>query len=181
MDPYSFSKLLRDLVPEMEEAAKALLNVCRDKGCPMVVDYTLRGPGLQARLWCQSRNETEIHIASAMLVKAGAPFAASFLKFDPRFRGPQCTKALPGEGWHALGEAMDCYVAGPGRTIIGDAAHPGYKVYAEEAVKLGLTAGALWKSFPDACHVQRRDAASPVKAGLTWPQVDQILQARYAA
>ena len=181
MDPYSFSKLLRDLVPEMQGDATSLLETCRAKGFPMVVATTLRGPGLQARLWCQSRNETEIHIAASMLSRAGAPFAASFLKFDSRYRGRHCTNALPGESWHALGEAMDCYLAGPNRTIISDASHPGYKVYAAEAVKLGLNAGALWRAFADPCHVQLRVAASPLKAGLKWPEIDTLLIQRGGA
>ena len=94
------SKRIDDLVPAMREKALSVLEACRKKGVTMQVDYTLRGPGIQAALWCQSRSEADIEAARKRMTAAGAPWLASLLRFDGTQRKPRVTAALPGESWH---------------------------------------------------------------------------------
>jgi hypothetical protein len=170
---------LSALTAEFGKLAAELLANCEQKGAPMRPFYTLRGPGVQARLWCQSRSAVQIQAQAAALRKAGAPWLASLLDVKFSMSGPAVTNALPGLSWHQWGEAVDCFAVGVTGAAIWDPKHSSYRIYAEEAKNLGLEAGGLWTRFPDAVHVQWRKAPSPLSAGLSWISIEEEMARRF--
>ncbi len=179
MDPAIESRDLAMLQPGFRGLAATLLEACEKRGVTMRPFFTLRGPRVQAKLWCQSRTVTQIVRAGAQLRDAGAPWLASQLGEEWAKTGPAVTNALPGVSWHQWGEAMDCFALGADGKAIWDARNSAYRVYAEEAQKLRLEAGGLWLRFPDAVHVQLRAADSPLKDNMTWPQVEAEMKKRF--
>ena len=165
---------------ELQGSCLILFAACRARGADMQISSAIRGPGSQARIWCQSRSETEIAAAKAGMVASGAPWLASLLRYDTGRRGPEVTRALPGASWHQWGEAIDCFVRIDGKPA-KDGGNPGYRIYAEEAVKVGLDAGLFWPNFPDAGHIQLRKQSSPTKARISWPQIESQMKSRYGA
>jgi hypothetical protein len=90
------------------------------------------------------------------------------------------THALPGEGWHEYLVAADCFLEVDGAAVWSSPLY--LSVYAEEAVKLGLTAGALWlKPKTDLDHVQASPFGSPLdEPGATWESIEIRLAELYA-
>ena len=173
------SRNLNDLVPEFQEKARTLIFACERRGVIMRPFFTVRGPAVQARLYRQGRTEESVGFAVAGMLASGAPRLAKTLKGTHK-GGPMITRATPGNSWHQWGEALDCFVADPetGKAI-WTTSHSGYRIYAEEAEALGLTAGFYFASIPDAVHVQLRKESAPTKAGYTWPQIEAEMARRY--
>lgn len=174
------SRDLSLLVPDFQEKVRLLLANCQEKGFILKPFFTVRGPAVQAKLWCQSRKRPQIERQVKALQYAGLTYLPSLFKLEWAGTGPKVTNALPGLSWHQWGEAIDCFVEGPEGQALWNARHPGYKLYAEEAQALGLEAGGLWKRFPDAVHVQLRPASSPLQAGLTWKDIDREMRDRFS-
>jgi peptidoglycan L-alanyl-D-glutamate endopeptidase CwlK len=80
------------------------------------------------------------------------------------------------------GEAMDCFWVVEGkaewstRKTIDDV--NGYKVYAEEAVNLGLEAGGYWSSLKDWTHIQLRPESNPGSI-FTIMQISDAMKQRF--
>lgn len=180
MNPATESRDLALLAPGFRGLAATLLEACEKRGVTMRPFFTVRGPAVQAKLWCQSRTVGQIVKAGAELREAGAPWLASQLGEEWAKTGPAVTNALPGMSWHQWGEAIDCFVLGADGKAIWDSRHASYRIYAEEAQKLRLEAGGLWTRFPDAVHVQLRAAQSPLKNNMTWPQVEAAMKERFS-
>ena len=96
--------------------------------------------------------------------------------------GRHVTDAIPGLSWHQWGEAFDSFWVVDGeaewsttREING---LNGYRVYAVEAERLGLTAGGHWTNFKDWPHVQLRSASSP-KSVFTIQEIDREMRERF--
>lgn len=125
----------------------------------------LRDPLTQARLWRQSRAREQIERRILTLRKEGAPYLASCLEKVGPQHGPHVTNALPGLSWHQWGEALDCMWVVSGKAVWSHTRRVeglnGFRVYAEEASRLGLSPGGLWKSFADWPHVQFRRTGGP--------------------
>jgi peptidoglycan L-alanyl-D-glutamate endopeptidase CwlK len=70
--------------------------------------------------------------------------------------GKIVTNCEGGHSYHNYGLAVDCVPSLPGDSYIPDwnAQHPTWKRMEELGGELGLTVGALWRSFPDAPHFQ---------------------------
>ena len=72
--------------------------------------------------------------------------------------GKIVTNCRGGYSYHNFGLAVDCVPStqGPGQPYDPDwnESHPVWKQMIDAGVALGLTAGALWRSFPDAPHFQ---------------------------
>jgi hypothetical protein len=174
------SRNLNDLVPEMAEKARALILKCEQRGVIMRPFFTVRGPAVQGRLYRQGRTEDSVSFAVAGMLASGAQRLSRCLKGTHK-GGPTITRATPGNSWHQWGEAMDCFVADPDTgKAIWTTSHSGYRIYAEEATALGLTAGYYFASIPDAVHVQLRPESSPTKAGYTWPQIEAAMAERFS-
>ncbi len=142
----------------------------------------LRDPFEQARLWRQSRSIEEIRAKIHEFEAAGANFLAHCIESVGPQHGDPVTNAPPGYSWHQWGEAVDCFWLLNGKAewstskqVNGSNA---YKVYAEEAVNVGLVAGGNWTSLKDWPHVQIRPDASPAKT-LSVNQVDAAMKARF--
>jgi len=149
--------------------------------------YTIRTPHQQAKLWRQSRTAAEIQDRIQWLRNHGAPYLASVIdEVGPQF-GKKVTNAIPGLSWHQWGEAVDCFWnlderaewSARKKVILPDGRQlNGYKTYAEESVKCGLTAGGLWANFKDWPHVQFRNQA--ISRFYTIQEIDQHMQDSFA-
>jgi hypothetical protein len=158
---------LQPLVPEFRAKVEELLAKCRQRGVEMRPYFAIRTPFDQAKLWRQSRTREEIQDKIASFRTGGADFLAHCVDSVGPQNGAHVTNAPPGYSWHQWAEAVDCV------WIVGSKAEwsttrkvngvNGYRVYAEEARTLGLTAGGFWTSFKDWPHVQLRAAGSPDK------------------
>jgi peptidoglycan L-alanyl-D-glutamate endopeptidase CwlK len=177
------SKLLSDLVPELADKARELLAKCDEMHILMRPTETLRTPFTQAKLWRQSRPGSVVRAQIQKFRDEGAPFLADVLESVGPHSGDHVTNALPGLSWHQWGEAMDCVWVANGKetfslklTVGG---LNGYHVYAEQAKKLGLTAGAFFQSIKDFPHVQLRPQAGPQSAQ-SLPEIDAVMRERFA-
>lgn len=178
------SRDIKDLIPALRTKVQKLLSNCLKQEIRMVPYDTLRSPWEQAKYWRQSRATGEIRREINKLRSNGAPFLASVLEsVGPQF-GRHVTNALPGNSWHQWGEGMDCFwevEAGTAewsttRLVNGK---NGYRVYADEADRLGLDAGGHWSRFKDWPHVQLRKDADPRRAGMSWPEIDREMRERF--
>lgn len=138
--------------------------------------FTLRSVWKQARLWRQSRPTAEIQRAIQKLKQERAPFLAHVLKSVGPQMGRWATNALPGQSWHQWGFAIDCFLATPQGRAIWSSSHEGYKVYADHAVALGLTAGYYWKR-QDSVHIQSTDKT--VRSVYTWAEIDSAMALQF--
>ena len=163
------------LEPEFRAACKELLTRCQQHGADMRANEGLRDPWKQARYWRQSRSKEEIDNAIAMLKNSGADYLAKILKDVGPQHGDPVTNALPGASWHQWGVALDCFwlvggVAEWSTTRIVNGIN-GYKLYADIAEDLELTAGGHWSSFKDWPHVQKKGASSPLQEH-SWSEIN---------
>ncbi len=177
------SVTINTLKPEFRVMMEKLISNCSDRGITMRLIQGLRSPAEQAKLWRQSRSwEKEIKPKINHLRSSGLMFIPECLITVGPQNGPPVTNALPGLSWHQWGESGDCVwidndkVNWSTTQLINGT--NGYKIYAEEARKLGLTAGGYWRDFPDWPHVQLRADASPL-AYHTMKEIDAIMAQRF--
>lgn len=174
----NITDLTGDLVPSFHAEVSDVIDLCKEKNVIIVPYSTLRDPWEQAKLWRQSRGESEIQRAIKRLKDGGAKWLAEVIEsVDPQY-GNHVTDALPGMSWHQWGEAVDCYVADHAGKPIWDGQHPGYKVYADCAREIGLTAGYYWQNLFDPCHVQARSGS--VRDIFTLAEIDRAMRAKFA-
>ena len=160
-----------------------LVGRLRGIGVEMRPYFALRSPAEQASLWRQSRSTEEISAAVKRLQDAGAQYLAKVLCDVGPCHGMHVTNSLPGLSWHQWGEAVDCFWAVNGKaewssSIIIDGVN-GYVMMANEAEKIGLTAGGRWPKFKDWPHVQMRVSGSPIAEGMTLQEIDHEMQQRF--
>lgn len=178
---YRMSRDLNDLVPQFRNNVEQLLEQCTQQGYPMRVYFTLRDPYEQARLWRQSRSREEINKALTRLRNADAGWLADVLdSVGPQY-GRQVTNALPGLSWHQWGEAIDSFWLLDGKAEWSTRkkvnGNNGYRVYADTAARLGLTAGGHWHQA-DWVHVQLQAEASPAKR-YSLAEISREMQQRF--
>ncbi|HEX4693105.1 M15 family metallopeptidase [Sphingomonas sp.] len=175
---------LDGLDPAFRTKLETCLTHCGGRGTTMVPYFGIRTPVEQGGLWRQSRSTAEIAAKTAELKTLGAPFLAHCIDAAGPRHGPHVTNAAPGFSWHQWGEAMDCYWLVDGKaewsTEIGGPDN-GYRIYADQATKDGLTAGGYWLSLKDWPHVQKRVAASPASAGLAIAEINAKMEAMYGS
>jgi hypothetical protein len=173
-----------DLVPAFAKKARELLETCDALHIVMRPTETLRTPFKQAKLWRQSRPGSVVKARIQELQARGAPFLAEVLESVGPQNGDHVTNALPGLSWHQWGEAMDCgWVANGKETFslkltVGGV--NGYHVYAEQAEKLELTAGAFFSSIKDFPHVQLRPEAGPQSVH-SLKKIDEVMRERFGS
>ena len=164
-----------DLDEAFAAKLEATLGECEKQGVTMVPYAGIRDPWEQARLWRQSRTTAVVNQAIARLESSDAGFLAAVLRdVGPQRPAPRVTNALPGFSWHQFGEAADCYWQVDGRPEWDDLT--GYRVYAENGVKQGLTAGGYWPDLKDWPHLQLRPNAGPGSVYSTKEINDRMLQ-----
>ena len=169
-----------NLDPKFAAVLEQLLSVCRSKGYNFRLSYGLRTPQKQAEYYCQwvKHPPALIDTKVNMLRQKGAPWLASVLL---GFRDTKRTKnwvtdQLPGSGWHQWGLAADCYCYRNGK-MVADGDDPVYRFYAEQAARLGLTAG-FYFGHKDAGHVQLPSTAG-ADGIYTWSYIDEVMKARF--
>ncbi len=185
----SMSNLVREansvagfgLDPEFADTLSVLLAKCRAAGLDFRISQGLRTPQKQAEYYCSWRQRTpaDIDTAARKMERDGAPWLASVLRSYRNIpRQPNwLTSALPGAGWHQWGLAADCYCYRNGH-MVENGSDPVYKFYAEEATKLGLTAGYYF-THQDSGHVQGPSAAAATSV-YTWSYIDGVMKERFA-
>jgi hypothetical protein len=170
------------LDPSFKAKVSKLVIACKRRGCEMRPNIGRRDPVEQARLWRQSRSREEIQSKIAELNNAGAKFLAKCIDKAGPQSGAHVTNALPGFSWHQWDVALDCFWVVDGKAEwstrkLVDGLN-GYQVYADEAEKLGLTAGGHWATFKDWAHVQLNAAASPAKE-MSLQEIDGAMKSRF--
>lgn len=169
------------LTAEFSDKLRQLLDACAVRGVIMRPYFGIRPPQEQAKLWRQSRSAAAINQEIVVLKNANAPFLANCIAGAGICRGPWATNATPGLSWHQYGVACDCawivngdpeWSASPGGP------NNGYRVYAQEAQKLGLT---TLGSIGDWGHVQEPSRAAPdsMPGGYTLADIDKIMQEKW--
>lgn len=168
---------LAELKPEFATKVDQLLTNCQSRGVVMRPFFTIRTPLEQAKLWRQSRSTEEINAQVASLRKQGASYLAQCIVDVGPCNGPQVTNAIPGLSWHQWREAVDCFWFVNGKAEWDYTKNikgiNGYKIYVEEAKKLGLT--PLGPSIGDWVHVQMRKESSPQRL-YKINEIDQMLK-----
>ena len=172
-----------DLVlPELKQKVEQLLLRCAARGLEIRPNAGLRDPFEQARLWRQSRSIEEIKAKIQEFKAAGADFLAHCIDSVGPQHGDPVTGAPPGYSWHQWGEAVDCFWLLNGKAEWSTTKKVGglnaYKVYADEAERVGLVAGGHWTTLKDWPHVQLRPDASPAKT-LSLANVNAAMKARF--
>ena len=175
------SRDLNDLSPNFQAEVNDLIRACQLDGVVMTPYYTARNPTEQAVLWRQSRTINEINNALSEMTSNGAHFLANILDQVGSQFGNHVTNALPGLSWHQWGEAVDCFWnvdnSAQWSTRVGGSQN-GYRIYANNAARMGLTAGGLWNSFKDWPHVQQRSESSPLHI-MSWSDIDAKMSTRW--
>lgn len=173
---------LQALVPEFREKVEQLIDNCLRQDIAMRPYFAVRTPFEQAKLWRQSRTREEIDDKISSLLAAGCDFLAHCIESVGPQHGAHVTNAPPGLSWHQWAESVDCmWVVGRAAewsTTRKVAGVNGYRLYAEEARKLNLFAGGLWKTFKDWPHVQLRAAGSPDKV-MALKDIDAEMRSRF--
>jgi len=178
------SRNIDDLVSELRPMATTLIQNCRNRGIEMRPYETLRSPIEQGKIWRQSRTREQVQAKIRELQNAGAEYLAFSIDSVGPQSGRHVTDAPPGLSWHQWGEAFDSFWVVNGaaewsttRKIDG---LNGYHVYAEEAERLGLTAGGLWLRFKDWPHAQLKSERGPQKL-FTITEIDQTMRRRFGS
>lgn len=169
------------LDPAFAQTLSDLLGKCRAAGLDFRISQGLRTPQKQAEYYCKwaQRSPADIDTAARKMERDGAPWLASVLRSYrniPR-QAQWLTSALPGSGWHQWGLAADCYCYRNGH-LVENGSDPVYKFYAEQAVRLGLTAGYYF-THQDAGHVQGPSAGGATDV-YTWSYIDGVMKERFA-
>lgn len=162
---------MQDKLKELEATFKKkvilLSRACNNAGVTMELTEGVRNPFIQGIYWKQSRSEREIRDKITDLRSCKAYFLALCIEASPLRKGPFLTNAIPGISWHQWGEAADFVWIVDGKRCwdinIRVNGQNGYEIYANIAKELGLDSGFFWEGFKDACHIQLRSVASPLK------------------
>lgn len=168
------------LEPEFATKVSQLLDTCRAAGHDFRISQGLRPPQTQAEYYCRwaKRKPEDIDAAASKLRKSGAPWLADLLGSfrDEARQANWLTSSLPGAGWHQWGLAADCYCYRNGVMVQngGDAC---YKLFADEAKKLGLTPGYYF-SHQDSGHVQSHAEATAASI-YAWSYIDSEMKRRF--
>lgn len=172
--------ILDTLIPEFREKVDILLaTLKKDHNLVMIPQEGIRSLEQQAINYRKGRSYQDIMDKISYLRKNDADYLADVLeRVDHQTDKRIVTNAIPGYSWHNWGSALDCYINYPagaqdkkGRPLLlFDSRDPIYqmhgeglyKLYADEAIKLGLTAGYYFtiltkygrRKFEDAFHIQ---------------------------
>jgi len=169
------------LDPQFAETLSELLSRCRAAGLDFRISQGLRTPQKQAEYYCKwvRRSPADIDAAARKMERDGAPWLASVLKSYRNIPRQQnwLTSQLPGSGWHQWGLAADCYCYRNGH-MVENGSDPAYRFYAEQAVRLGLTAGYYF-THQDSGHVQGPSAAGATDV-YTWFYIDSVMKERFS-
>ena len=164
--------ILDDLAPDMAARTVEVLRACSQRNVKLVPYFGRRDALTQACFWRQSRSRETISAECKRLHKSGAPKIAEVIESVGPQTGRWATNALPGQSAHQYGLAIDCFVLNEKGEAIWDGNAKGYEVYAREAERAGLLAGA---AFNDPVHIECR--LRPYEPG-DWASIQAALEDR---
>lgn len=144
------------------DKVNTLLDTLAHQDVHMVPVSGLRTLEEQAINWRKGRSKMIINRKIGFLRSKQANYLADVIdSVGPQMEEHIRTNAIPGWSWHNWGVAVDCYVSHDGALIFDEKhplfesyAKPRYKIYADEAIKLGLTAGLYFPGIVDSPHIQ---------------------------
>ena len=166
---------------EFNQKLALLIQNCAERGANMRVYCQIRTLEEQAELFRISRTtveiekkakwyrEKELDILADVLIGIGPQGTAEDL-------GKHKTHAGPGESWHNVGLAADAVPIVGGNAMWSDK-EPRWRIWGEEAVKLGFVWGGNWKNFVDKPHVQLAKGNSPLANGSQYDLLRMIVMA----
>jgi len=165
------SRKIEDLVPEVQEKAKTVVEKCRSAGVDLLIYCTLRGLDEQAILYRQSRTRSEIISKMDKLRQRGYGFLADIIDSVGPQSGPHVTNAAPGESWHNYAEAWDAVPLINGKAMWSyDENKQLWQVYGNAVAEAGLDWAGNWTGFVEHPHAQLRKGGNP----LTLHEPDEI-------
>ena len=160
---------------------------CSRRGIEMRAFFCVRDLESQARLWRQSRSRSEIEnggtkstrVGLKHLRAAGCNYIADAIESVGPCSGPWRTNAFPGNSWHQWALAEDDYWLVNGSAIWSSRKKVnglnGYKVWAEEAARVGLRSLGKMGDWP---HVQGPAESAPSRL-YSLPQIDAAMRKRF--
>lgn len=181
--PIDLSQLDDEFRADLDE----VFEKCKGLGVVMRPYCGTREPAEQARLWRQSRSRERIETQIAELQQLGAPYLAEVIESVGPQSGRHVTNAIPGLSWHQWGEAIDCFwlvdrdaewSTTKKATLTDGRLMNGYRLYAEVAGEIGLTAGGLWRRLKDWPHLQKH-SGSVKSVHPTMREIDREMKARW--
>ena len=145
------------------------------------IGCTLRGPLVQARMWCRSRTREEVAERRSM-IEQQAPKLAAMLRPEFACLGPQVTTHLPGQSWHNWGAAVDIAACVGGRLWWDGSAAKKLAMIAKEAGLHHYYFEAMWNRTGRAWHMQLSKHETPLQIrGLadSWADVEAEMARRF--
>jgi hypothetical protein len=183
MDPATESRSIELLEPAFQQRLAALLAACKNRGIDMRVGTSVRGPEAQGRLWCRSRCEEEVALRRSV-IQSSAPTMAAYLREEWCGLGPRLTSNLPGQSWHAYGEAADVFSVVGGKALWDGSLANRVALLAAEVGLFVPTKSVTWRrSLANRWHVQLRKEETPLMVrGFcdSWGDVDRMMLKRYS-
>ena len=158
------SRKLDDLVPEVQERAGRVVEVCNQVGVDLLIYCTLRPLEEQARLYRQSRSWALIKEKILAFKNRGYSFLADILDGIGPCNGAHVTNAAPGESWHNYAEAWDAVPLIGGKPAWNYLnAKPQWDAYGECVRQVGMHWAGDWTNFREYPHAQLRAGGNPLK------------------
>jgi len=178
---YLESSDLSLLEPEFSELLRKTLKKCEEKGLRARVGCAMRGPGAQARMWCQNKSPDNVASMVGILQKS-APKISALIAAQPCGMSPQGSWHMPGDSWHQHGEAADLWVEvkDSARWIGGLA-----ELVAEEVRKVGLYHSHFerhWNPRGRHWHAQLRKEETPLSLrgfADSWSRIEEMMVERF--
>lgn len=153
------SRDIKDLKVEFANKIYKLKDNCLERGVDVLIYCTVRSPVEQAKEFRKGRTYQEIIDKMNHFENIGLLKVADIIEKAGPQKGEKTTNAAPMESWHQYREAVDGVPVENGKALWNNTEQ--YKIYGEEAKKLGLIWAGDWTSFQEFPHVQLRDFSNP--------------------
>lgn len=152
------SRDLRDLDPEVEEAAREFLDSAAREGIDLLVTCTARGLEEQGTLYKAGRTVQEWERKAVELDNRGLTLCAIYQRVapSPNPKSKIVTKAGAGESWHNWGRALDV-VPRRGKELVWGTSGEDGELWARVGrlgELAGLSWGGRWERFRDFPHFE---------------------------
>lgn len=161
------SRRIEDLIPEMQDSARRVVNRCADTDVDLLIYCTLRTLEEQAILFRKTRTRWAIEKKIEALRTNGFSYLGDIIEGIGPQHGPlghHVTHAGPGESWHNYARAFDAVPIVSGKAawdILAFASE--WEVYGESSEAVGLTWAGRWVRFKEYPHSQIMAGSNPLK------------------
>lgn len=134
-------------------------------------------PKIQAKLWRQGHNDSEIDAMISSLEEKDCFYLAKLIRDTYSHPGLSCTDAIPGCTWHNWGEALTYHILDEHNHVL-ELSHPKYLELAKIAKKCGFVHGTTFKENPKVNLIQLSDCQSPTDKWTLKEINDKLMQNR---